>query len=67
MNGLSVNEKLGLSVTEAAELIGVSRPFFYELMRRDDFDAVVHLGRRKVISRSKLEEWLRRQAEEGRA
>lgn len=63
---ISVNEKLALSVTEAAELIGVSRPFFYELMRRDDFDAVVQLGRRKVISRSKLEEWLRRQAEEGR-
>lgn len=64
---ISVNEKIALSVTEAAELIGVSRPFFYELMRRDDFDAVVQLGRRKVISRTKLEEWMRRQAEEGKA
>ena len=63
----SMSGKMALNVTEAAEAIGVSRPTFYDIMRRTDFDCVVQIGRRKLISCSKLEEWLRRQAEEGRA
>ncbi len=56
-------DKITMNVSEAAAALGISRPTFYEIMRRDDFDCVLKIGRRKLISRSKLEEWVRRQAE----
>lgn len=55
-------EKLALNASEVAAVMGVSRPTVYELMRREDFP-VVHIGTRKLVPRSKLEEWLERQTE----
>ncbi len=57
-------EKIALSVTEAAELLGVSRPTMYQIVRRTDFNAAFKVGTRTLISRSGLEEWTKRQAEE---
>ena len=54
-------EKLALSMTEAAALLGVSRPTMYELARREDFDAAFHVGRRTLVSRSRLAAWVERQ------
>ena len=56
-----MNEKIALSVSEAADLLGVSRPTVYTLIHRDDFPAF-KIGRRTVISRSGLEEWVQSQA-----
>ena len=49
-------EKIAVSVTEAADLLGVSRPTVYKLMRRSDFP-VIQVGARKLIHRGQLEEW----------
>lgn len=60
-------EKIALSVTEAAAALGVSRPTMYEIIRRDDFDAAFKVGTRTLISKTRLEEWAQRKAEESRA
>ena len=53
--------KLGISVTEAAELLGISRNQAYELARRDDFPSL-NIGGRIVVSLRGLEDWVDRQA-----
>lgn len=58
------NDKLGLSVTEAAALLGVSRPTVYELINREDFPSF-RIGTRRVISRAGLERWVEAQAAHG--
>ena len=59
MNG----EKIALSTTEAASLIGISKSKMYELIKREDCDFAFMLGGRRLISRSKLEAWVERQTE----
>ena len=58
-------EKLALDVTEAAALLGVSRPTMYQIMDRADFHAGFYVGRRRKISREGLSEWVRKQTEDG--
>lgn len=60
---MQVTEKIALDVTEAAALLGVSRPTMYEIMHREDFDAGFKVGRRTKICRSKLEKWVEAQAD----
>lgn len=55
-------EKIALNVTEAAALLGISRPTMYQLCRRDDFPAL-RVGNRTLISRAGLERWVEQQAE----
>lgn len=50
-------EKLTLSVTEAAEVIGVSRPAMYNLVHCEGFPKKV-VGRRILIPVKALERWL---------
>ena len=61
MEEIHNNERLALSVTEAAACLGVSRPTVYELLRRDDFPSF-RIGTRQLISRDGLAEWVKRQA-----
>ena len=58
-----MNEKITLSVTEAAAVLGVSRPTVYQLIHRQDFPAF-KVGARTMIPRSSLEEWAERLAGE---
>ena len=58
-----MDQKIALSVTEAAEIIGVGKSTMYELIKRGDCDFAFMLGGRRLISRAKLEEWVYRQAE----
>lgn len=58
---MSSGEKLALSVAEAAELLGVSRPTVYDLIHRPDFPSF-KVGSRTLISRSGLAAWVDRQA-----
>lgn len=55
------NEKLALSVTEAAALLGISRPTVYTLIHRADFPAF-KLGKRTLISRAGLAAWVEKQS-----
>lgn len=57
-------ERLALSVSEAAALLGVSRPTMYQLLRREGFPAF-KVGSRTLISRTGLEAWVEEQAEAG--
>lgn len=55
-----MNEKLTLSVEEAGKLLGVSRQIAYQLSRRADFPTL-HIGRRVLVPRKQLEQWMDRQ------
>lgn len=46
-------ERLTYTVTEAAELLGISRTSAYECVRRGDIPSIA-LGRRLVVSRVAL-------------
>ena len=54
-----------LTVKEAAALVGVSAPTMYDLIHREDFDACIQVGRKKVILRHKLLAWMERCAGSG--
>ena len=55
-------ERPTMSVAEAAKLIGVSAPTMYAITERKDFNALIRVGRKKLILRSRLYEWLDNQA-----
>jgi excisionase family DNA binding protein len=59
---VSKTEKIALSVSEAAEALGVSRVTLYQYIRRQDFPSA-RIGRRVLIPRDKLKEWLEAQME----
>ena len=59
-----MSEKIAISVTEASELLGISRSKMYEIMKSSGCDFALHLGKRRLISRARLEAWIDRQAEE---
>ena len=56
MERYQAQEKIALNVSEAADILGVSRTVLYRLMHRDDFPAF-KVGKRTLIPRAKLEEW----------
>ena len=47
----------GLSVREAAELIGISKPKMYELIHSNEIPSI-HVGKKIVIARQALMDWL---------
>lgn len=50
-------EKLVYSITEAAEVLGISKSHAYELVKQNKLP-VVELGKRRVIIKESLEQWL---------
>ena len=54
-------DKLAYTVEEAAEAIGVSKRFMYDLIHREDFPSF-QVGNRRLISRRLLAEWVDAQA-----
>ncbi len=57
-----VQPPMTASVTEAARLLGISRSHAYELVRLGQLPHV-RLGRRIVVPRRELEQWVRRQSD----
>lgn len=55
-------EPFAVSATEAARLLGVSKPTVYTLLERADFPRF-KVGARVLIPVDGLREWVRRQAE----
>lgn len=62
---MNSQEKIALSVTEAAQLIGVGKSTMYELVKREDCDFAFTIGNRRLVSRAKLEAWVNRESEKG--
>lgn len=58
-------DKLAYSITEAAKLLGISRPTLYTLVNKPEFPAF-KVGGRTLISTEGLREWVKAQAEETR-
>ena len=54
-------DKLAYSTAEAAEVLGVSCPVIYTLMKRADFPAF-KVGTRTLISAEGLRAWVQAQA-----
>lgn len=55
-------DKLAYSVAETAQVLGVSRPTVYALMKQSGFP-VFQIGGRKLISVDGLRNWVRNQTE----
>ena len=55
-------EPFAVSATEAARLLGISKPTVYTLMERADFPRF-KVGTRVLIPVDGLREWVRRQSE----
>jgi len=53
----SPGTKMTLSVREAAELIGISKPKMYELIHSNEIPSI-HVGKKIVIARQVLMDWL---------
>ncbi len=56
-------EPLAVSASEAARLLGVSRPTIYQYINRQDFPSF-RLGNRTLVSVEGLREWIRKRAME---
>ncbi len=50
-------EKLVYSIQEAANLLGISRSYAYELVRNGTIPAL-ELGKKRVIPKEKFIEWI---------
>lgn len=57
-------DKLAVGTTEAARLLGISRPTLYQLIGRTDFPSF-RVGGRVLISVTGLQDWIDRQTKEG--
>lgn len=53
----SIDKRLCITVPEAAEMLGISRNFAYELVKRKELP-VIEFGKRKLIPRAALEKML---------
>lgn len=56
-------ERMAYSPSEAARVLGVSRPTVYTLLRRQGFPSL-KVGARTLIPADGLREWLRQQSSE---
>ena len=52
-------EKLTLSISEVAQVLGVSKPTAYALTNSKGFP-VLHIGKRKVVPVQGLQEWIQK-------
>lgn len=59
-----MSDRLTYSPTETAQVLGVSRPTVYQLMKRADFP-VFKVGSRTLVSAEGLRAWVRAQVERG--
>lgn len=55
-------DKLAYSLTETAQVLGVSRPTVYALIKQPGFP-VFQIGGRKLVSVEGLKRWIRDQTE----
>lgn len=56
--------RMTISISELAEVLGVSRPTAYEIVRREDFDGLFYIGRKPLVSVAHLQKWIERQVQE---
>lgn len=55
---VSDSESLVLTVPQAAKLLLVSKGSIYNAIKRGELQCALHIGRRVLISKKRLDEWL---------
>jgi len=63
---LNLQEKKILNQKELAGYLGIGLSKAYELIRSPKFYPAFRLGRRNLVNRDKLDEWLNEQCTKGR-
>lgn len=58
---------IAVSATEAAKILGISRPTLYQLKNRADFPASFRCGKRVLFSVAALQAWVDQQVKGGGA
>ena len=58
------NGKLAVNVSEAAEMLSVSRPVMYEILNRADFNGAFRVGSKRLVSVAALQRWVDKQVAE---
>ena len=58
---MTSTERMTLTISETARELNLSRPTVYRLIEREDFPAL-RVGKRVLVSRSGLRDWIARQA-----
>lgn len=56
--------KLTVDTTELAWMLGVSRPFCYQLINREDFPKSFRIGSKRLHSVAAVQEWINKQVQE---
>lgn len=56
-------EKLVYSIQEAADLLGISKSYAYELVRKGAIP-VLKLGKKRVIPKEKFNQWINGEREQ---
>ena len=59
INVIGFHSKVTLTVSEAAEMIGISKPSMYEVVRAGKVRSV-KVGKKILISRQSLMDWLKK-------
>lgn len=57
-------QRVTMGVKEAAKYLGIGINKMYELVHSQDFTAALRIGKRILISREALDEWIKRKAEQ---
>lgn len=60
-------EKATLTVKEAAAVLGVSLPVMYDITEQENFYPLLRVGRKKLILRTRFDEWMQEQTQPQRA
>lgn len=55
-------EKIVYTIPEVAQLLGISRSYAYELVKRNEIP-ILKLGKRRIIPKQYLEEWIQHNTE----
>lgn len=55
-------EKIVYTIPEVAQLLGISRSYAYELVKRNEIP-ILKLGKRRMIPKQYLEQWIQENTE----
>lgn len=55
-------EKIVYTIPEVAQLLGISRSYAYELVKRNEIP-ILKLGKRRMIPKQYLEQWIQKNTE----
>lgn len=62
---MGVLHPIAVSASEAAKMLGISRPTLYQLKNRADFPASFRCGKRVLFSVAALQAWVDQQVKGG--